>query len=139
MFEPKHYSFENWVEYTKKGFRVNRFLARPSNMVDRMTAAEFLRAGWGEVLESLDGKAESCCLASIVLPQKAGIIRLKCDEDYFGIVSQKGSEIKNLAQWQLAKCFEGFRLDELWTNMVELQILSKKSEFMEKQLPKPIR
>ena len=69
MFEPKHYSFENWVEYTKKGFRVNRFLARPSNMVDRMTAAEFLRAGWGEMLESLDGKAESCCLASIVLPE----------------------------------------------------------------------
>ena len=108
MFEPKHYSFENWAEYTKKGFRVNRFLARPSNMVDRMTAAEFLRAGWGEMLESLDGKAEGCCLAS--------------DEDYFGIVGQKSSEIKNLAQWQLAKCFEGFRLDELWTNMAELQI-----------------
>ena len=111
LFEPKHYSFENWAEYTKKGFRV-----------DRMTAAEFLRAGWGEMLESLDGKAEGCCLASIVLPQKAGIIRLKCDEDYFGIVGQKSSEIKNLAQWQLAKCFEGFRLDELWTNMAELQI-----------------
>lgn len=129
MFTPKHYPPEVWGNYIKRGFRVNRFLARPAKEVDLMTADEFLRAGWGEILGNEDWKIDSCCLANIIMPQKSGIIRLKCDEDYFYITSQRNCQIKSIFQWQFTKCFKDFRLDELWANIVKME----KDKFVEFQ------
>lgn len=121
LFVPKHYSPEIWVDYIKQGFRVNRFLPRPAKEVDQMSAAEFLRAGWGEMLENMDSKIDNCCLASIIMPEGSGIIRLKCDEDYFCVTVQRKNQMRTIAMWQFTKCLEDYRLDELWTNLIKLE------------------
>jgi len=119
LFVPKHYPAESWLSYLNRGFRLNRFLARPASVIKQMNAADFLRAGWEEMFINDSEKITDCCLASIVLPQKAGVIRLKCDEDYFYISNQINAQTNTPIKWQLTKCFEGFRLDELWMNMIK--------------------
>lgn len=89
------------------------------------------------MFKSGDERGVGCCLASIILPQKAGVIRLNCDEDYFFISRQHNAQVMGLARWQFAKRFEGFRLDELWMNMIETKDTPLTAVPKDK-LPKPV-
>lgn len=118
QFIPKHFSAEGWTSRQEDGYQLRCFL--PTEAAgQQLDAEQFLRSGLQLFFDSEQLSESYLLLAKIVGYQKPTIC-LRVDRDYVSVYQVDDIGRKTLATWQFASKLRGFRLDELWLNMLHL-------------------
>jgi len=95
------------------------YLDVPKDSVGFLDAEDFLREAWGMFVSYEDLSEEFCVVAKIRLPDGRSVC-VRIDRDFTSIYKTSSDGVDTLASWQFPATFRGFRLDELWSNMVYL-------------------
>ncbi len=114
----RHYSYREWQDnYMAKGFKAYSFSDKRSSVSASGDAEAFLNHAYRTLFVYPDLSEQSVVAIKLVDKSGDGAI-LRIDRDYFEIVKIANGERKTVYAWQSSKSLCGYRIYELWCNML---------------------